>query len=77
MEANEEFRQESLADKDTVIRYLETVRRGLEEGKIQLDLKPGSIEFSPDGLILMEIKAKRKERKMRISLKLSWDDLRN
>jgi amphi-Trp domain-containing protein len=74
MASDKEFHHESIQDKDTIIRYLNTFGDGFQKGEIEFRAGADEIVIKPEGLIQMEIKAKRTGRKSKMTIKFSWKE---
>lgn len=72
-QANDEFKHESLQDRETIVRYLNAIKDGFVKGRISLGSKEKKIVLEPRGLLDLEIRAKRKNNRVKISLKVSWN----
>jgi len=71
---DEEFKHESLQDRETIVKYLTALGEGFKDGKILLGSKKKSIVFKPQGLLKLEVKARQKSDRVRLTLKFSWKD---
>lgn len=74
-EQNFEF--ESLQDRERVLHYLESLVQGVKEGTIRLGYGDQSLELSPGGLIELQLRAKRRSGRAKLSLRLSWREDEN
>jgi len=75
MAADREFQHESIQDRDTIIKYLNTFSEGFRKGEIEFRAGSDEILIRPDGLIQMEVKAKSAGRKSKLTLKFSWKEM--
>ena len=73
--ANEDFKYESLQDRNSIAKYLDALKDGFSSGKLILGSKEKQIVFEPSGLLKLEVKAKRKGDKVKISLKCGWREM--
>lgn len=71
---DDEFRYESLQDTDSIVKYLNAISKGIECGCLLLESKQKKIIFKPHGLLKLDIKAKQKERKVKLDIKISWSN---
>ncbi|MCE5299406.1 MAG: amphi-Trp domain-containing protein [Spirochaetia bacterium] len=71
---NEEFEFESLQDTKSIARYLVALKDGFMDGRIVLGSPEKQIVFAPSGLLKLEVKAKKKHDRVKISLKCSWKE---
>nr|WP_320010739.1 amphi-Trp domain-containing protein [uncultured Desulfobulbus sp.] len=72
--AKQKFSYDSIQDVSSVRRYLKTLIRSIDEGKIALNSEEESIELHPKGLLHFSIEARKKGRKNKLTLELSWTD---
>ena len=69
---DDEFRYESLQDTNTIVRYLNVISEGIENGCLLFEANQKEVVFKPQGLLKLDIKAKQKERKAKLDIKISW-----
>ncbi len=67
-----DFKYESLQDTNTIVKYLEALKNGFENGKITLADSEKKINLNPHGIIKLEVKFKRKDDIDKITIKCSW-----
>ena len=72
--SEDEFKHESIQDTELVIKYLNALTEGFENGKLIFGSKQKKFILEPNGLLRLGISAKRKGRKVEISLKASWTE---
>ena len=72
MSADDDFRHESVQDRQSIVRYLQAVTAGIESGSIELGTGAATFELHPDGMIELEIRAKRKGDRVKFAIKLHW-----
>lgn len=70
----EEFKHESLQDRQSIVKYLNALSEGFENGQLVFANKEKQIIFEPRGLLKLDVKAKRKNDKVKLSLKFSWKE---
>jgi len=70
-----EFIHESVQNNTTIIEYLQALMEGFEKKQIAFDTLDKQIVLQPNNLIELEIKAKKRDGKNKISIKLSWKDI--
>lgn len=74
MSETNEFKYDSLQDSKSIAKYLNALKDGFLNGKIILANGNKRIELNPDGLLNLEVKAKRKNEKVKIQIKCTWKD---
>ncbi|MCK9195945.1 MAG: amphi-Trp domain-containing protein [Syntrophales bacterium] len=74
MEEEKTFQHESVEDKDSIVKYLQTLSEGFRKRKLEFQSGQEKIVLEPAGLIQVEIKVKNRSRKSKISLKFTWKD---
>lgn len=72
--SNEEFKHESLQDAEAIVRYLNALSDGFGKNRLVFGSSQQSVEFEPARLIKLDVKAKRKNNKTRITLRFSWKE---
>ncbi len=68
------FAHESLQDAGTIAKYLQTLIEGFEKGSIALKSDEGELMLHPKDMITFMIRAKKKNEKTKLTLKISWKD---
>jgi len=71
---DDEFKHESLQDSESIVGYLYALAEGFSSGKIIFGSKAKTLIFHPHGLLKMEVKAKKRSDRVRLSIKFSWKD---
>jgi len=69
---DEEFNFKSLQDPESIVKYLDALGQGLSSGRLFLGTKKKKLILEPNGLLNLDVKAKRKERKVKLEIKISW-----
>ncbi len=77
MGKKEEFEHESVQDPRTISQYLQALIQGFESGRITFNIDDDEFSLFPNNLIEVEIKARRKGEKNKLSLKFSWKENRD
>jgi len=77
MKDEEKFTYESLQDAGTIGKYLQTLIEGFEKGNIVLKSDEGEFMLHPNDMITFTVRAKKKNEKTKLALKMSWKDLDN
>ncbi|MDT8447328.1 MAG: amphi-Trp domain-containing protein [bacterium] len=67
-----EFEYVTLVDKQSIVTYLETLAEGFKSGNLTLKSPESELLLDPDGLLKLEIAAKNKSGRSKISIKVSW-----
>lgn len=73
-ESDDEFKHESIQDTELIIKYLNALTEGFENGKLVFGTNQKKFILEPNGLLRLGISAKRKGRKVKIALKASWTE---
>ncbi len=74
MAAINEFKHETLQDTISITEYLKVITEGFENGEIVFRNDKEMILLHPDGMIDLEIKAKKKDKKVKLSVKFKWKE---
>ena len=74
METHKDFEHESIEDRESIIKYLQTLSDGFRKGQIEFRSGQESIILEPSGLIQIEIKVKNNNRKSKMTIKFFWKD---
>jgi amphi-Trp domain-containing protein len=74
MAAHDRFKHESLEDNETIARYLKALWEGFEQGALQFSTDDRELQLQPQGLISLEVEAKRKSEDVKLSLKFRWSE---
>jgi len=74
METHKDFEHESIEDRESIIKYLQTLSDGFSKGAIEFRSGQDSIILEPSGLIQIEIKVRNNNRKSKLSIKFFWKD---
>ncbi|PIP71702.1 MAG: amphi-Trp domain-containing protein [Nitrospinae bacterium CG22_combo_CG10-13_8_21_14_all_47_10] len=72
--SDDEFKHESIQDTELIIKYLKALTEGFQSGKLIFGTKQKKFILEPNGLLRLGISAKRKDRKVKVSLKASWTE---
>lgn len=72
--SDDEFKHESIQDTELIIKYLNALTEGFQNGKLIFGTKQKKFILEPNGLLRLGISAKRKGQKVKISLKASWTE---
>lgn len=69
-----EFKHETLQDTKSIIEYLKILTEGFENGELVFRNDREQILLNPEGMIQMEVKARKKEKKGKLSIKFYWKE---
>ncbi len=72
--SDDEFKYESVQDTELITEYLEALKEGFGNGKLLFGTRQKKLILEPNGLLKLSINAKRKDRKVKINLKISWNE---
>ncbi len=70
--ADDDFRHESVQDQRSIVAYLKAITAGIEKGQLQLGTAEHMLDLQPHGLLELQVLAKRKAGRVRLSLRLGW-----
>jgi amphi-Trp domain-containing protein len=68
------FEYESYQDLETIQKVLESLNQGFTKQRIVLSSGDDTIELEPKNLLKFSLRAKKKENKTKLSIKISWKD---
>jgi len=71
---NDTFRHESLQDRKTIRKLLESITDGLEKGTLNFSDGSGEIQMQPEGLLHLKLSAAKEEGRNRLSIRMTWHD---
>jgi len=72
MADTDEFKHDSVQDRASIARYLRALLEGFEKGHLELGTEAQTLQLDPDGLLELEVRAKRKGGRCKLTLKVSW-----
>ncbi len=70
--SGDEFAYQSLQDPDSIVKYLEALGEGIKGGSLLFGTKKKKLILEPNGLMKLDVKARRKDKKVKIEIKVSW-----
>jgi amphi-Trp domain-containing protein len=70
----DEFQHESLQDLKSIGEYLRAIIEGLESGYLDLSDDGGQLLLHPNGLLGLELRAKRRGNRAKLEIELSWTE---
>jgi amphi-Trp domain-containing protein len=68
------FEYESYQDLDTIQKFLESLQQGFARERIVLSSGDDTIELVPKNLLKFSVRAKKKDDKTSLSIKISWKE---
>lgn len=74
MAPHDRFKHESLEDTETIAKYLKALWEGFEQGSIQFSTDDRQLQLQPQGLISLDVEARRKDSDVKLSLKFRWTE---
>ncbi|WP_291318917.1 amphi-Trp domain-containing protein [Desulfonatronospira sp.] len=74
MSEEKKFFLESLQDRETICKYLDALKEGFQQGRINLSSNEQTLDIVPSGLIKFTIKGKRKDGEIKLNLRFRWAD---
>jgi len=69
---NEHFEHESLQDSESIIKYVDAIKEGFQKGRLCFSAKNKQLVLKPQGLLNLNVKVKKKDKKAKLYIKLSW-----
>lgn len=72
--SEDNFKHISLQDNESIIKYLEALGLGFQQGALLFSAENRQLVLKPRGLIKLEVEAKRKNDQMKLSLKMRWSE---
>ena len=74
MSSINEFKHETLQDSNSIAEYLKVLKDGFDSGELVFRNDKEQILLKPEGMVQLEVKAKKKDRKAKLSIKFSWKE---
>ncbi len=74
MSSNNEFAHESFQDCQSIVKYLTAIGEGFANGHIRFANGNRPMELEPSGMLKFNVRAKRKDGHIKLSLKISWKE---
>jgi len=72
MSADDHFRHESVQDRHSIVKYLQALTAGIEQGRIELGTSEHMLALEPGGMLELQVRAKRKGGRVKLAIKLHW-----
>ncbi|MCB2231166.1 amphi-Trp domain-containing protein [bacterium] len=71
----DEFKHESLQDCESIVKYLSAISDGFQNGQLMLaNGDDREMVIRPTGLLKLDLKARRKDGRIKLSVKVSWKE---
>ena len=71
---SDSFKHESLQDCESITKYINALSDGFTQGALVFMSDGQRVVLKPQGLIKLEVEAKRKDRQIRLALKFRWTE---
>jgi len=68
------FDHESTEDPETIAKYLEAMEQGFRSGRLLFCSGKDEVVYKPSGLLNFNIKAKRKDGAVKLTVKVEWKE---
>jgi amphi-Trp domain-containing protein len=72
MSTDDDFRHESVQDRKSIVKYLQALTAGIEQGQIAFGSGEHSLTLEPSGMLELQVRAKRKGGRVKLGIKLYW-----
>jgi amphi-Trp domain-containing protein len=69
---SERFKHETLVDTQSIVDYLKAITEGFQNNALRLGADADQLDIHPQGLINMEVEAKRKGDDVKMTVKFRW-----
>lgn len=74
MTQSNRFKHESFEDNETISQYFSAMKDGFKSGALVFTSEDRQLALHPNGLINLEIEARRKGDEIKLSLKFKWTE---
>lgn len=68
------FKHRSIQDPKSIVRYLSALKDGFENGALVFSTNGERLVVRPQGLVNLEVEAKRKGESIKLGLKFRWSE---
>ncbi|MGD8564316.1 MAG: amphi-Trp domain-containing protein [Desulfarculaceae bacterium] len=68
------FKHQSLEDPQSIVKYLSALKDGFENGALVFSTNGKRLIVKPQGLVNLEVEAKRKGEGIKLNLKFRWNE---
>jgi amphi-Trp domain-containing protein len=75
--ANDHFKHESLQDGDSIVRYIDALSEGFQSGALLFCSEKQRLVLKPQGLVGLEVEAKKRGNEIKLALKFRWTEESN
>ncbi|MCB2187002.1 MAG: amphi-Trp domain-containing protein [Deltaproteobacteria bacterium] len=72
MPTDQRFKHESLQDNLSIAKYLQALIEGFQAGSLVFKSEGDKLSVRPQGLISLEVEAKRRQNEVKLNLKFRW-----
>jgi amphi-Trp domain-containing protein len=72
--AEDRFKHESLQDAESIVRYIEALSEGFQNGALLFSSDDKRLVLKPRGLVRLEVEAKKRGEEIKLSLKFRWTE---
>jgi amphi-Trp domain-containing protein len=72
MSTDDDFRHESVQDRQSIVKYLQAITAGIEQGHVAFGGSEHTITLEPSGMLELQVRAKRKGGRVKLGIKLYW-----
>lgn len=71
----QQFRHDSLQDKETIQQLLKAITKGIGRGKLEFGDEDDEILMHPQGLLDLKLTASKEEGRNRVTIRITWQDV--
>ncbi|MCB2225037.1 MAG: amphi-Trp domain-containing protein [Desulfarculaceae bacterium] len=68
------FKHQSMQDPQSIVRYLAALKDGFQSGALVFSTNGKRLVLKPQGLVNLEVEAKRKGEGIKLTLKFRWNE---
>ena len=68
------FKHQSMEDSHSIVKYLSALKDGFANGALVFSTNGDRLVVKPQGLVNLEVEAKRKGEDIKLSLKFRWNE---
>lgn len=72
MAIDDDFRHESVQDRKSIVKYLQAITAGIEQGTLELGTNEQSLTLEPGGMLELQVRGKRKGGRVKLGITLYW-----